>query len=288
MKIYDRHEKRYIETQQYGQEKLKFLYETPIGRILLKLAVSPVTSKVYGFYNSLPASKKKIPDFISEYDIRMEDYEKCEYASFNDFFTRRFTADARKIARSPDRFISPADSKLLVYDITEDLKMNIKGSEYTLDELVGGRVDVKDLHGGVCMVFRLCMDDCHRYCFIDSGSVKDSYFIRGKLHTVSSISKAYKIYKENSRAISVCETDHFGRVIQIEVGALLVGGIRNKNAKVFKKGDEKGYFEPGGSTIVLLAEKNKIIIDSDIIEQSRSGIETVVRFGEGIGRRAYA
>ena len=288
MKIYDRRKKEYIETQQYGQGKLEFLYGNAFGRILLKLVISPFTSKIYGLYNSSPASKKKVKPFIEKYNISIDEFEKSEYNSFNEFFTRKRKPDFINIDKNADSLISPADSKLLVYNITNDLRALIKGSTYTINELVSDKADVSEFNGGLCLVFRLCMDDYHRYCFIDSGKLLNNIYIKGKLHTVSSISKDYKVYKENSRIVNILDTEHFGEVIQIEVGALLVGKIVDHHVTSFKKGDEKGYFEPGGSTIVLLLKKNTAEIDSDILQQSQNGIETIVKYGERIGKKSNA
>ncbi len=285
MKIYDRHKKLYIDTEQYGQGILQFLYDNPFGRFLLKLAVSPIVSKLYGYYNSLAVSKKKIPDFIKKYNINMDDFKPCEYSCFNDFFTRELKTNARPISTEPNILISPADSKILLYQIGDDLKISIKNSIYTLDELVGSQIDTSSFKNGICLVFRLCMDDYHRYCFVDNGILNKQFFIPGKLHTVSSLSKDYKIYKENSRNVSVCQTENFGEIFQIEVGALLVGGIKNKNVDSFTKGTEKGYFEPGGSTVVILIKDGVVQIDSDITAQSQKGIETIVKYGERIGRK---
>ena len=76
--------------------------------------------------------------------------------------------------------------------------------------------------------------------------------------------------------------DNLGKVVQIEVGALLIGCIRNNNQKYFIKGEEKGYFEFGGSTIILLLKDN-VKIDEDIIEQINQGREVKVSIGERIG-----
>lgn len=283
MRIYDRQKKEYEEIVQYGQGALKFLYGNFFGRILLRIAVSPTVSRLYGYINSRPASRKKIPGFIESNKICLEDYEDREYVSFNDFFTRKLRAGARIIDSDESRLISPADAKLLVYDIKEDLRFEVKGRQYTLDEIAPGIDSTDDYSGGVCLVYRLCVDDYHRYCFIDSGSVKESRVIKGKLHTVSPLSKAYKIYKENHRIINVLSTDHFGEVIHIEVGALLVGKIVNRDINAFTKGEEKGYFEPGGSTIVQLFKKDTVRIDEDILNQSLYNTETKVLYGEGVG-----
>ncbi len=310
MKVYDRQSKTYIEIQQYGQEKLQFLYGNPFGRMLLKLVISPVTSRIYGWYNRRPASAAKIPAFIREHGIRMEDFEDREYRSFSDFFTRKLRPGARQIDRNENALISPADAKLLAYDISDDLMIRVKGSDYTVEELLGcgdrnrnknrkknrngsaGKrakisscINLEDFSGGRCLVFRLCMDDYHRYCFMDWGRLTARYSIKGKLHTVSSISKDHKIYKENSRVVNGYQTEHFGRVIQIEVGALLVGRIRNRKVREFEKGEEKGFFEPGGSTIIVLLQKGVADLDEDIVRMSAEGIETVVRYGEKIGEK---
>ena len=285
MRVFVRENGSYVETQQYGGGALRFLYGNPFGRILLKLAVSPIVSNIYAFSKSLPSSAKAIPGFVEKYHIDMSEFEDRQYRSFTDFFTRRFREGARRVESDENAFVSPADSKLLVYDIDRDLKMNIKGSAYTLLELLGKDADLTGFEEGYALVFRLCMDDCHRYCFVDDGTIQSYYRIKGKLHTVSSISKDYKIYKENTREISILDTKHFGKLIQVEVGALLVGRINNNYPEVFKRGDEKGYFEPGGSTIIILVQGDKLKIDEDILKNSRGGIETQIKFGERIGKR---
>ena len=90
------------------------------------------------------------------------------------------------------------------------------------------------------------------------------------------------MFAQNDRVVNFLDLENFGAMIQIEVGALLVGRIKNHNIADFKKGEEKGFFELGGSTIILLTRKN-IKIDDDILEQSAQGIETKVNYGERIG-----
>ncbi len=283
MKIYDRKTKQYDEIQQYGQGTLNYLYGSAPGRMLLKLVVSPMTSRIYGWWNGRKRSTRKIPEFIKTNEIRMEDFEEREFVSFNDFFTRRLRPGARNIDMTEEVLIAPADAKLLVYPVDENVRVDVKGREYTLNELVADRLDISAYAGGVCLVYRLCLDDYHRYCFVDDGNLKTSYNVKGKLHTVSPLSKAYKIYKENYRVVNVLETEHFGEVIHIEVGALLVGRIQNREVHSFCKGEEKGYFEPGGSTIIQIFRKDVVTVDGDIVEQSNKQIETKVNFGERIG-----
>ena len=282
MKIYDRRSRSYIEIEQYGSGKLEFLYHNPVGRLLLWLAVSPLVSGIYGKMQGTRKSASKIAPFIEKNHIDMNDFEDREYVSFNDFFTRKIRDGKRPIDTNKDSFISPADSKLMVYEINDQTMLHVKGRDYEVSEICEG-YDTDKFKGGLALVFRLCMDDYHRYCFTDSGKVIKRSKIKGKLHTVSPISKDKKIYKENTRNISLLETDNFGTMIFVEVGALLVGKIIDHGADVFEKGQEKGYFEPGGSTVIIFVEKDILKVDEDIMEQSRNGVETCVRYGERIG-----
>lgn len=282
MKIYDRKTKTYEDIVQYGAGKLDFLYNNFVGRIFLGIAVSPFVSNIYAWKNSKKSSAKKIPAFIRDHNINMSDYEDREYKSFTDFFTRKIRYGKRPVDMTPGALISPADSKLLVYEIEKDTVMRIKGRTYTADEILGDSENAKEFAGGYALVFRLTVDDYHRFCYPDKGCLISKRFIKGKLHTVSPISKNHKIYMENTRLVNLLKTEKFGTIAYIEVGAMLIGRIVDNGTDVFEKGQEKGYFEPGGSTVIIMVRN--VEIDKDIMEQSASGIETKVRYGERIGR----
>ena len=141
-----------------------------------------------------------------------------------------------------------------------------------------------EYRGGLCLVFRLTVDDYHHYHFIDDGTADKDHFIKGVFHTVNPIaSDYYPIYKTNSRSYTVLHTKHFGDVVQMEVGAMMVGKITNLNKKTFKRGEEKGYFEFGGSTVILFIKKDIVDIDKDILNISKNEDEVRVLMGERIG-----
>ena len=278
--IYDREAKTISKDKQYGSIYLNFLYNNILGRVILKLIICPAFSKIYGKYNNMSISKKRVDTFIKKYNIDTNEYEKKEYSSFNEFFTRK--RKAIYYDKEKNNFIAPADSKLMVYKIKDDMTIKIKQSIYTIEELIEDQMNLEQFKNGNCLVFRLSMDDYHRYCYIDDGTIEKMKKIKGKLHTVSSISSKHKVYSQNTRICNYMTTDNFDKIIYIEVGALLVGKINNYNKNKYNKGDEKGYFELGGSTIVILTN-DKIKIDNDIIEYSNKGIETKVKYGERIG-----
>ena len=281
MDIYNRKTKQYEKNVQSSATILKFLYNTIPGRIILKLLINPFISKIVGFYHDMPLSKLKIKSFIKNNNITMDEYETKEYKNFNDFFTRKRKTKIKQLSKG--EFASPADSKLLVYKITKDLKVTIKNSTYTLNELVDNKIDLKDYKNGYCLIFRLAVDDFHRYVFPDSGVVEETYNIKGKLHTVSSISKEYPIYKENHRIITKLNTKNFDDLIFIEVGALCVGKIINHDIKEYNICDEKGYFKMGGSTIAILIKDKKLLLDKDILDNATKEIEVKLKCGEKIG-----
>ena len=278
--IYDREAKTISKDKQYGSIYLNFLYNNILGRVILKLIICPAFSKIYGKYNNMSISKKRVDTFIKKYNIDTNEYEKKEYSSFNEFFTRK--RKAIYYDKEKNNFIAPADSKLMVYKIKDDMTIKIKQSIYTIEELIEDQMNLEQFKNGNCLVFRLSMDDYHRYCYIDDGTIEKIKIIKGKLHTVSSISNKHKVYSQNTRICNYMTTDNFDKIIYIEVGALLVGKINNYNKNKYNKGDEKGYFELGGSTIVILTN-DKIKIDNDIIEYSNKGIETKEKYGERIG-----
>lgn len=266
-------------------KSLSFLYKTRIGRSCLKILVKPSISKISGRFLNTRISSKMIKSFVKKNNINLSEYEKRKYKSYNDFFTRKIAQGKRSIDMDKKAFISPCDSKLSIYKITEDSTFKIKDSYYTVSDLLDGNEIYKNYTNGLCLIFRLAVDDYHRYCYIDSGSKSSNTFIQGELHTVQPIAlEKYNIYKRNSREYTILHTENFGDVIQIEVGALIVGKIVNLHQEYeFKKGEEKGMFEFGGSTIVLLVKDNVIDIDEEIIENTKNGLETIVKYGERIG-----
>ncbi len=274
-------------TQEYEQEKeyqgklLEFLYTTVIGRVLLKLIVArPWFSRLRAHYQKCKRSKKDIAPFIEEYQIDIAPYEK-NWECFNDFFTRKRAYCDHCDA---DTLVAIADARLSVYPIDDALCLSVKNSRYTLGELVNHSLDLKEFQQGHALIFRLSVNDYHRYVFPDDGELLRQYPIRGELHTVRPISEKYHVYSRNTRVVNEMRTKHFGKVIQIEVGALLVGCIHNHPLDHFQKLTEKGYFSYGGSTVILLVN-DTVAIDAELLEQSRLGYETKVTIGEKIGEK---
>lgn len=269
-----------------GQDRLLgALYGNAFGRMLLKPLTAPWLSKAAGAFLSTRASKIFIKPFIKSNRIDMSQFEPVAYESYNDFFSRRIREGARTVDMDPRHLISPADSKLTVLPITETGRFTLKHTEYTVGSLLRDPALAAQYVGGWACIFRLTVDDYHRYCYPFDAKKGENIVIPGRLHTVNPIANDFfPIYKENAREYTVLRTEQFGEVIAMEVGALLVGKIVNHHgAASVRRGQEKGYFQFGGSTVVLLLKKDTAVMDPDILENSQNGIETVVKFGEKIG-----
>ncbi len=271
-----------------GAGSLRFLYNTAVGRLLLRPLICKPVSAIAGWFMDRRISSWFIKGFIKSNKIDMSNYEERKFRSFNDFFTRGLKDGARPIADGEDIFLSPADARLSVYDIAPERYFTVKGVDYTVADLMENTDLAKNFNGGKCLIFRLAVDNYHRYGWCADGKALSPVSIKGKYHTVQPIAmRRYPIFRENAREYTVIETEKFGTVVQIEVGAMMVGRIVNydKNGCNAKKGAEKGKFEFGGSTVVVLLEKDRVKLDDEFIENTKNELETNVKYGEKIGTR---
>lgn len=270
-----------------GQDKLlKLLYTTRTGRMLLRPLVTPAFSKLAGALLNTSFSFRLIKPFVRSNAIDMSDYEETCYRSYNDFFTRKIKKGAREISGGSPDLISPCDCYASAYEISEDRILTVKNAEYTVSSLLHSKRLAARYQGGYALILRLTVSDYHRYAYAATGRQSKNYRIPGVFHTVNPIAgEHFPIYKENSREYTVIHSSHLGDIVQMEVGALMVGKIVNHRESCFVlRGEEKGYFEFGGSTIVLLLEKDAVTLREDLLVNTLSGYETQLRLGNIIGK----
>ena len=266
----------------------RFLYDCSAGNVLMHGLTVPIISKLAGTFLNSGASKILIPSFIRRNNIDMSEFSAGPYDNFNEFFCRKILDGKRFIDENPNSIISPCDGKVQVFPINDDSSFEIKGISYTLEKLLCSEKLAKQFNGGTLMLLRLGVDDYHRYSYPVDGSYDGYTRVGGKLHTVNPyVASRRPIYAENSREYCVIKTESMGDVLMMEVGALMVGRIVNKfpNGKV-KRGEEKGYFKFGASSIVLCFEKNAVIPDAELIRNTLNGAETKIKLGERIALTA--
>ena len=250
-----------------------------------------VFCRLYGWMQARPGSVRKISRFVGKYGIDLEEIEfpLDRYRSFNGFFTRRLKPDARPFAPEPDTFPCPTDGKVLVYQQLEDgARIPVKGASVPLELLLDSEDEAGTYRDGSALVVRLAPYDYHRFHFPDSGKAGPARVVAGRYYIVNplGLARVPGVFWRNKRAITSFDSDRFGRIAYVEIGGFAVGSIvETYTPGRVCRGQEKGYFQFGGSTLVLLFEPGMVVFDDDLTADSVRGIEVHVRAGSGIGRR---
>lgn len=270
-----------------GEKWLVWLYNNPIGEAALwTLAKRKMVSAIYGKMMDRTSSAKRIQPFIEDFDIDMSGVQEQEFKNFNEFFTRKLEDNLRSVDTSFNVVVSPADGKVLAYADLGNSDFIIKGFRFDVSSFLDNPVLAQKYRDGALLVIRLAPVDYHRFHFPVSGDLTSNMEIEGDYYSVNpfALRKKAEILCLNKREYTILSNPLFGNVIMAEVGATMVGSIVQtyKGSSVIK-GKEKGYFKFGGSTIVLLFEKSKISIDSDLLINTANGYETAVKMGERIG-----
>jgi len=267
---------------------LKWLYHSVPGKIALHLLIKrKIISSLGGWYMNSRLSTKRIQNFVEQHGINLDEYQisdPSQFKTFNHFFCRKLKEGVRSFGKN---IVSPADGKILVFQSLKDIaSFFVKGLEFKLDSFLQSKKLIKKFENGAMAIIRLAPADYHRYHFPASGTASESVKIKGYYFSVSplALKDNLKIFCENKREYCILKTKKYGEILIMDVGATMVGGITQtyKSNSEIKKGDEKGYFSFGGSTLVLFFEKDKVIFDADLVSNTKSGMETTVRMGENI------
>ncbi len=270
-----------------GEKWLVWLYNNPVGEATLwALAKRKVVSSVYGNKMDRPSSTKKIQPFVDEFDIDLSTAEKQEFKSFNDFFIRKLNRSARPVDTDSVTAVSPSDGKILAYADISNSDFIIKGYRFDIFSFLNNDQLAQKYLDGTLVVIRLAPFDYHRFHFPMNGSLSPITRIKGDYYSVNPLAlrKMAEIFCLNKREIAIISNPLFGDVVMVEVGATMVGSIvQTYTGNFAKTGEEKGYFKFGGSTVVLLFEKNRIRIDEDLLINTLRGYETVIKVGERLG-----
>jgi len=288
---YDRYRQEFLNEEIYAPRFLYWMYNTKPGGLATKVFLKRrAFSRLYGWLHRFGWSRKKIGGFVKTMGIDATEIQSGlgGYASFRDFFTREPDRSNRPINQDPQVCISPVDGKVLAYaSIKRDEPYRIKRSSFTLGEFVRDEALAEVFLNGAIVVCRLSLGDYHQFYFPDSGRPAEAVDIQGFCHAGGPYSLRNLIpnFTENHRMKTLFESDHFGRMLIVEIGALTVGSIIQtyRPGDQVAKGDRKGSFDLG-STVVLLFQQDTIAIDHDLIANTEREFETYVRFGDSLGR----
>ena len=278
-----------------GENWLRWLYHHPFGKLALHSIVKrKFLSQWYGNRIDTPDSARRIPEFIQSLGIDMDEalLPQEAFKTFNDFFIRELKPSARPVDPDSRALVSPADGKVLAFENLESLgTFFTKGQVFSLAHFLQDSDLTDKYSGATLMIIRLAPVDYHRFHFPGDGRISRSRVINGTYYSVSpyAVKNRMKIYWENKREYSILGTDAFGDILMCEVGATMVGSIVQDYVpeSMVKKGEQKGWFKFGGSTVILLFEKDKVTVDPDILHNTRNGYETRIKMGERCGTEAH-
>ncbi|MDB6080855.1 MAG: psdD [Chlamydiia bacterium] len=279
----------------YFEEVIRFLYgktffSKTIGRFLLhSMAKHPFFSWLFGISQSRPASKSKVLPFIKRYAMDTTEFrdQAEDFSSFNDFFIRHLRPECRPIAATDA--IIPADGR---YQFFQKIGINdpfmVKGEQLSLETLLQDRQKAKLFVDGSLVIARLCPTDCHRFYFPVDCTPSKAQLIEGKLFSVNPIAIKENpwIYYKNRRVITYLETEKFGTIAYLEIGATNVGSIKQTYTPdtFYPKGSEKGYFNFGGSALIILFQKDRIQFSEDLLNLMKNDLEIRCLIGESLGK----
>lgn len=270
----------------YGDTWTSRLFSFVFSPFLTKL---PLFSQMYGYLQKRPSSAKKIAPFLQTYGIDTAEFQEKSFSSFNDFFIRKLKTEARPIVKDPKRAVLPADGRYLVFPCLKQTDLfYVKGKAFDLATFLQNGAYARRFSDGGMVIARLCPVDYHRFHFVADGITSPSKPVIGQYHSVNPVAlrKNFSILWTNKRVVSHLDTEVFGKILCVEVGAICVGTVHQtyEPGKKVSKGDEKGYFSFGGSCLVILFEKGSITFDEDLVLNTQKGFETRANFGESLGR----
>ncbi|ORX36174.1 phosphatidylserine decarboxylase-domain-containing protein [Kockovaella imperatae] len=259
-----------------------------------------------------PGVKEHIQSFIDTYklplnELLIQDLDK--YPTFNSFFSRRLAPSARPITSPEDTSIVcvPSDCRLTVFQTVDQAKQFwIKGKQFTLKTLLCGDNGEEDEglqavwgdEKSAVAVCRLAPQDYHRFHSPVEGTLVSLKDIKGTLYTVNpqAVNEDLNVFTLNKRAVMLIHANLGpGReqvpVVLVAVGAMLVGSIgwSKKPGDKIAKGEDMGWFQYGGSTVIcVFPSATGITFDEDLVTHSKASMETLVRVGMEMGKVAPA
>ncbi len=271
----------------YGERWLRWVYDTPTGRLAAWLVARRAWfSRWYGWRMNQPASRQRIRPFIDSYQIDSSEMVDSpeSFPSFNAFFYRRLRPEARPIDPTPDTAVFPADGRHLGFpDLSAARAFFVKGQTFDLPAFLGDDALLRRYAGGPAVFSRLCPVDYHRFHFPLAGVPAPPRLIDGWLWSVNPIALRRNLgfLWQNRRWLAEIHTAEAGEVLMVEIGATNVGSAVHTYAphQPAAKGAEKGYFRFGGSAVMTLFQPGSVRLADDLLAASAEGLELYARMG---------
>ena len=281
----------------YQDQALQLMYGDSKNSYYIRKALLPLLtrssffSRLYGHLQKKPASRRKIEPFIQAFEVDASEFldPVSTFRSFNEFFIRRLKVEARPLAVGEDVAVMPADGRYLFYErLQTHQSLHVKGKQFHLEDLLQNAELAKRYMNGTLVMARLCPSDYHRFHFPFDCLPGATQLINGYWQSVNPLAVRHNLqtFSQNKRTLCRLQTSQFEEVLFMEIGAFNVGSIQQTyQPNHFQlKGSEKGYFEFGGSALILLFQENTIQLDTDLLEATAQGLEMRCLLGQRLGQ----
>lgn len=233
---YDRASGALLTEPVYADAFLRWSYNSQSGRLMTELIFrQKLFSRLYGWFHKRRWSRRKIRPFAERMRVSLDELVRPleAFTDFNDFFTREIDLSKRSINRDPRVCVAPTDGKILAYPVVPlDMTFQVKRSAFNLREFLQDDTLARQYANGSMVISRLSLRDYHHIHFPDSGIPRRTLPIKGKYYAVGpyALGSLIPIYTENYRVLTLFDSDHFGQIAIVEVGAFTVGSIQQSTS----------------------------------------------------------
>jgi phosphatidylserine decarboxylase len=278
----------------FGKNFLNFAYCNVLGRLTISSLIKrKLLSILYGKYAKSSLSTREIKPFVEKFGIKTDSFEKKinDFKSFNDFFCRKLKPSARPISPTPNSIVAPSDGRMLAFEsIEKTTPFFVKGEQISVEALTRDSELASKFQNCCMLISRLSPTDYHYFHFPVDCVPQRTYLIDGEYSSIHPIAMKgrFSTFLQNKRMSTLLKTKLCSEILMVEVGATFVGSIRQTFVPFQKalKGEEKGYFQFGGSTVILLFKKGVLKFSEDLLKNTKDGIETYILMGDSIATMA--
>jgi phosphatidylserine decarboxylase len=180
-------------------------------------------------YQDTRWSARQIQPFIDRHTIDMSEFEPVRYKSFAEFFGREFRPGARKFPPEPGRMGAFSEARYFGWTkLDPEQTFPVKGYLLSAGHILGSEARAAPFIGGPVLLARLSPVDYHHNHYPDDGRTLERDWLGGPLWTINqhALSNQPDTLFRNHRQVNILDTDHFGQIAFVEVGAMSVGRIK--------------------------------------------------------------
>ncbi len=236
-------------------------------------------ARAWGDFLDSPASAAGIESFASLPNYKVDDYitGPSGWQTFNQFFARQVRPGKRPIADLLDDavIVSPADAVFMgSWPIDEAAAITVKGAQWRIADLLDGSPYAEAFSNGIYMHSFLRVDDYHRFHVPVGGTVREVRNVHGRVY-IDVVQRpdgslggangdSYQFSQE--RGLVIIESPAVGLVALVPVGMSLISSVTltPEVGAELRKGEEFGYFQFGGSDIVMIFQNRELVLETEV------------------------